>query len=189
MAFPLPNKPSIAVLPFANLSGDKEQEYFSDGLTEDIITNLAGFPNLFVIARNSTFKFKGRPVDIREVAHDLGVRYVLEGSVRRAGNTLRITAQLIDALSGNHIWAKSYDRELKDVFALQDEITTEIGSRLVSKVVAAESQRRTRKGTRNGAAYDLFLRGWQIGLEFNPRANARAIQLIEQAIEKDPTFA
>ncbi len=189
MAFKLPDKPSIAVLPFINLSGDKAQEYFADGLTEDIITSLASFPNLFVIARTSTNKFKGKAVDIRDVAHDLGVRYVLEGSVRRAGNTLRITAQLIDALSGNHIWAAKYDRELKDIFALQDEITGEIGSMLVSKVAAAEWRRRLRKGTRNAEAYDLILRASATGLEFNPRANARAIQLVEQAIEKDPKFS
>ncbi len=189
MAFKLPDRPSIAVLPFTNMSDDKAQEYFADGLTEDIITNLASFPNLFVIARHSTNKFKGKAVDIRDVAHDLGVRYVLEGSVRRAGNTVRITAQLIDALSGNHIWGNKYDRELKDIFALQDEITGEIGSRLVSKVARAEWLRRTRKGTRSAEAYDLFLRGSDTLWELNPRANARAIPLIEQAIEKDPKFA
>jgi TolB-like protein/class 3 adenylate cyclase/Tfp pilus assembly protein PilF len=189
MAFKLPDKPSIAVLQFANISGDKEQEYFADGLTEDIITSLASFPNLFVIARNSTAKFKGKAVDIRDVAHDLGVRYVLEGSVRRADNTLRITAQLIDALSGNHIWAKSYDRELKDIFALQDEIIGEIGSRLVSKVETSEWKRSSRKGTQSVEAYDLFLLGWEAFQEFNPRSSAKAIRLLEQAIELDPGYA
>jgi adenylate cyclase len=189
MAYPLPDKPAIAVLPFANLSGNEDQEYFADGLTEDLITNLASFPNLFVIARNSSATYKGQAVDIRDVAHDLGVQYVVEGSVRRDGETVRITAQLIDALSGSHVWADSYDRELKDIFALYDEITAEIGSRLVSKVAEAEFQRRTRRGTTNAEAYDLFLRGSRYAADFNPRANARAIALLEQAIEKDPGFA
>jgi TolB-like protein/class 3 adenylate cyclase len=189
MAFALPDQPSIAVLPFANLSGDKEQAYFADGLTEDIITNLASLPNLFVIARNSTNKFKGKPVDVRVVAEDLGVRYVLEGSVRRAGNRLRITAQLIDALNGHHIWANKYDRELKDVFALQDEMTFEIGTRLASNITLAEYRRRARRGTSDPEAYDLFLRSREIGLGFNPRAIARAIPLIERSIDRDPKYA
>ena len=117
-------KPSIAVLPFTNMSGDAEQEYFSDGITEDIITELSRFRNLFVIARNSSFTYKGRAVDVKKVGRELGVAYVLEGSVRRAGNRVRITAQLIDAETGNHVWADRFDRELTDVFAVQDEITT-----------------------------------------------------------------
>jgi TolB-like protein/class 3 adenylate cyclase len=128
MAFPLPDKPSIAVLPFDNLSGDPEQEYFSDGLTEEIISALGSVPRLFVIARNSTFTYKGKPVKVQQVAEELGVRYVLEGSVRKAGDKIRISAQLIDALNGHHLWAKRYDRNLSDIFAVQDEITKEIMS-------------------------------------------------------------
>ncbi|MBI4766447.1 MAG: adenylate/guanylate cyclase domain-containing protein [Deltaproteobacteria bacterium] len=126
MAFPLPDKPSIAVLPFVNMSGDPNQEFFSDGITEDIITALSRIPNLFVIARNSTFTYKGNPVKVKQVSEDLGVRYVLEGSVQKSGNRVRITAQLIDALSGYHLWADRYDREMKDLFALQDEVTKKI---------------------------------------------------------------
>ncbi len=123
MAFPLPDKPSIAVLPFNNLSGDPEQEYFSDGLTEEIISALSSVPKLFVIARNSTFTYKGKPVKVQQVSEELGVRYVLEGSVKKGGDKIRITAQLIDALSGHHLWAERYDRNLEDIFAVQDEIT------------------------------------------------------------------
>ena len=126
MALPLPDKPSIAVLPFTNMSGEKEQEYFSDGITENIITGLSKIPRLFVIARNSTFVYKGKGVKVQQVAEDLGVRYVLEGSVQRSGNRVRITTQLIDALTGNHLWAERYDRDLKDIFAVQDEITMKI---------------------------------------------------------------
>jgi TolB-like protein len=126
MAFPLPDKPSIAVLPFVNISGDPRQEYFSDGLTEEIITALGKVPNLFVIARNSTFAYKGKPVKVQQVSEELGVRYVLEGSVRKEGNNIRIAAQLIDALNGHHVWAERYDRNLKDIFAVQDEITKKI---------------------------------------------------------------
>ncbi len=183
------DKPSVAVLPFDNLSGDPEQDYFSDGLTADIITTLASAPNLLVIAHNSTARFKGNEVSVRDVARDLGVRYVLEGSVRRANNTLRITAQLIDALNGDHVWAQSYDRELEDIFRLQDEIAGEIGSRLLSNVAATEFETRTRRGTRNSDAYDLFLRGWEAIRVLSPSANARAIRLFEKAIEKDPEFA
>jgi TolB-like protein len=122
MAFPLPDKPSIAVLPFSNLSGDPEQDYFSDGLTEEIISALGSVPKLFVIARNSTFTYKGKPVKVQQVAEELGVRYVLEGSVRKGGDKIRITAQLVDALNGHHLWAKRYDRNLKDIFAVQDDI-------------------------------------------------------------------
>jgi TolB-like protein len=133
MAFPLPEKPSIAVLPFDNLTGDPKQEYFSDGMTEEIITALSKVPYLFVIARNSTFSYKGKPVKTHQVAEELGVRYVLEGSVRRAGDRVRVTAQLIDAIKGHHLWAERYERELKDTFALQDEITRKILSALEVK--------------------------------------------------------
>ena len=123
MAFPLPDEPSIAVLPFDNMSGDPKQEFFSDGITESIITALSKVPGLFVIARNSTFTYKGKPVKVKQVSEELGVRYVLEGSVQKSGDRVRITAQLIDALTGHHLWAERYDRELKDIFALQDEVT------------------------------------------------------------------
>jgi TolB-like protein/class 3 adenylate cyclase len=189
MAFPLPDKPSIAVLPFTNISGDPEQEYFADGLTEDIITKLAGFPNFFVIARNSTNRFKGEAVDIRNVAEDLGVRYVLEGSVRRSQNKLRITAQLIDALNASHLWAQKYDRELNDVFVLQDEITREVASRLASNIVNVEFQRQSRQGTTNFEAYDLFLRGYKAIEIVTAKSNAEATRLFEQALERDPGYA
>ena len=126
MAFPLPDKPSMAVLPFVNMSGDKEQESFSDGITEDIITGLSKVTRLFVIARNSTFTYKGKPVKVKQVSEELGVRYVLEGSVQKSGDRVQITAQLIDALTGNHLWAERYERERKDLFALKDEITLKI---------------------------------------------------------------
>jgi len=126
MAYPLPDKPSIAVLPFVNMSGDPKQEYFSDGLTEQIISSLSRDPALFVIARNSTFTYKGKPVKVQQVAEDLGVQYVLEGSVQKSADRLRITAQLIDAIKGHHVWSERYDREPKDIFAVQDDITIEI---------------------------------------------------------------
>ena len=133
-----PDKPSIAVLPFVNMSGDKEQEYFSDGITENIITGLSKIPRLFVIARNSTFVYKGKGVKVQQVAEDLGVRYVLEGSVQRSGNRVRVTAQLIDALTGNHLWAERYDRDLKDIFAVQDEITMRILQSMRVKLTEGE---------------------------------------------------
>ncbi len=185
MAFVLPDKPSIAVLPFDNLSADKEQQYFADGLTEYFIAGLASFPNLFVIAHGSTRKLEGKAVEIRDVAHDLGVRYVIEGGVRRSDDMVRITARLTDALSGNHIWAESYDRKLENLFALRDEITGEIGARLVGK-----ADRRSRKDAPNTEAYDLLLRARKVESSgLGPRRNARAIRLYEQAIEKDPEYA
>ena len=143
-ALPLPDKPSIAVLPFDNLSSDVEQGYFSDGITEDIITALSRFSWFFVIARNSTFAYKGKSIDIRQVGRELGVRYVLEGSVRRAGNRIRITGQLVEAETGNHIWADKYDRDLKDIFELQDEITLTIAATIEPELFAFESQRNVR---------------------------------------------
>ena len=153
MAFPLPDKPSIAVLPFNNLSGDPEQEYFSDGLTEEIISALSSVPKLFVIARNSTFTYKGKPVKVQQVAEELGVRYVLEGSVRKAGDKVRITAQLIDALNGHHLWAKRYDRNLSDIFAVQDEITKKIITAMQVKLTEGEQVRAAARGTNNLEAY------------------------------------
>src|SRR5262249_26301659 len=138
---PLPDRPSIAVLAFANLSGDKEQEYFSDGITEDIMTELSRLSELFVIARNSSFQYKDKPADVRQVGRDLGVRYVLEGSVRRSGDRLRISAQLIDAMTGGHRWAEHYDRKLDDVFGVQDEIVRTIVANLVAHVRQAETER------------------------------------------------
>ena len=157
MAFPLPDKPSIAVLPFDNLSGDPEQEYFSDGMTEQIITGLSKLSSLFVIARNSTFAYKGKPVKIQQVSEELGVRYVLEGSVQKSGDRVRITAQLIDAIKGNHLWSETYDRELKDIFALQDNITQNILSSLQVKLTLGEQARVWAGGTENLQAYLKYL--------------------------------
>jgi len=150
---PLPDKPSIAVLPFVNMSGDPEQEYFSDGMSEDIITSLSQSPDMFVIARNSTFVYKGKPVNVQQVSRELGVRYVLEGSVRKVGNRVRITAQLIDALKGHHLWAERYDRDLENIFAIQDEITLKILTALQVKLTDGEQARLYSKGTENIEAY------------------------------------
>ncbi len=158
-ALKLPDKPSIAVLPFTNMSGDIEQDYFSDGMTEDLITDLSQISGLFVISRNSVFTYKGKAVKVEQVAKDLGVRYVLEGSVRRANDKVRITAQLIDAKTGHHVWAERYDRDIKDIFALQDEVTGKIVEALAVNLVADEHARLKKKGTDNLGAYDLVLRG------------------------------
>ncbi|MBW7998534.1 MAG: adenylate/guanylate cyclase domain-containing protein, partial [Candidatus Glassbacteria bacterium] len=157
-AFPLPNKPSIAVLAFDNLSGDPEQEYFSDGLSENLITTLAKIPQLFVIARNSSFKYKGQQVDVRQVGRELGVRYVLEGSVQKAGDHIRITAQLIDAATGNHLWAGSYDREQKDIFQVMDDVTWQVVKELEVKLTYGEMVRHAMKGTKNFAALEIYLK-------------------------------
>ncbi len=157
-ALPLPDKPSIAVLPFDNMSGDPEQEYFSDGITEDIITELSKISGLFVIARNSAFTYKGRSVTLKQVGRDLGVRYVLEGSVRKAGNRLRITAQLIDAMSDHHLWAERYDRDLEDIFALQDEVARNVAAALTVALRPEEGERLSRPPTENIEAYDIYLR-------------------------------
>ena len=153
MAFPLPEKPSIAVFPFIKMSGNPKQEYFSDGITEEIITGLSKVPRLFVIARNSTFTYKGKPVKVQQVAEDLDVRYVLEGSVRKSEDRVRITVQLIDALSGDHIWAERYDRNLKDIFALQDETTLKILQALQVNLSADEQYITYMKGTDNLEVY------------------------------------
>ena len=147
MKLPLPEKPSIAVLPFVNMSGDPEQEYFSDGITEDLITDISKLSGVFVIARNSTFIYKGRPVKIQQVAEEFGVRYVLEGSVRKAEQQVRITAQLVDALTGHHLWAERYDRDLTNVFALQDEIVQKIVDALAVELTEGERGRVVRKAT------------------------------------------
>ena len=189
MALKLPDKPSIAVLPFANLSDDASQNYFADGLTEDIIIKLASLPNLFVIGRNSTERYRGKDADARIVAQNLGVKYVLHGTVRRSGNTLRLTVGLTDAVNGMNLWAEKYDREIADVFALQDEITSAVTQRLASNIVDVEFNERTRGGTRNLEAYDYFLRGWQVFRTINPKSNSRALQLFEKAIEADQNYA
>ncbi|MEN6319973.1 MAG: tetratricopeptide repeat protein [Syntrophaceae bacterium] len=189
MAFPLPDKPSIAVLPFTNMSNDPEQEFFSDGLTEEIITALGKVPKLFVIARNSTFTYKGKPVKVQQVSEELGVRYVLEGSVRKTGNNIRIAAQLIDALTGNHLWAERYDRNLKDIFAVQDEITKKIIIAMQVQLTEGEQARATAGGTNNLEAYLKFLQAKELNWRHNPESNALAKQLAEEAIALDPMFA
>jgi adenylate cyclase len=189
MAFPLPERPSIAVLPFDNLSGDAEHEYCADGITEDIITELSRFRELFVIARNSTFAYKGKPVKVQQVAEDLGVRYVLEGSVRRSTDRLRITAQLVDVLSGRHIWAENYDREPTDILALQDDITRNIVTTMAVKVDEAELERVKRKTPASLDAYDHVLRADRIFDRFGKEDNLRARALYEKAIEHDPEYA
>ncbi|WP_283811286.1 MULTISPECIES: adenylate/guanylate cyclase domain-containing protein [Bradyrhizobium] len=185
----LPDKPSIAVLPFQNMSGDPEQEYFADGMVEDIITALSRFKWLFVIARNSTFTYKGRSVDIRQVGRELGVRYVLEGSVRRAGDRVRITAQLIDAETRAHIWADRYDRALDDIFALQDEITVSTVAAIEPSVRQAEIERAKRKRPENLDAYDLVLRATPLVDTGMPEGASQAVPLLERALLLEPNYA
>lgn len=189
MAFPLPDKPSIAVLPFVNMSGDPKQEYFSDGITEEIITALSKAPRLFVIARNSTFTYKGKPVKVQKVAEDLGVRYVLEGSVRTAGDRVRITAQLIDAVTGHHLWAERYDGEMKDIFALQDGITLKILMALQIKLTEGEQRVLLGKGTNSLDAYLKLLQSGEHAVRFTTEDNVLARQLAEEAIALDPGYA
>jgi TolB-like protein/Tfp pilus assembly protein PilF len=186
---PLPDKPSIAVLPFVNMSEDPKQEYFSDGLTEEIISALSKVPKLFVIARNSTFTYKRKPVKVQQVSKELGVRYVLEGSVRKAGDRVRITAQLIDATTGHHLWAERYDRELKDIFALQDEITMKIITAMQVKLTEGEGARVHAKGTDNLDAYLKFLQGLTHAVRLNPDDDVLAQRYLEEAIALDPEFA
>src|SRR5271166_1465463 len=185
----LPDKPSIAVLPFANMSGDAEQEYFADGISEDIITALSKLPQLFVIARNSSFTFKGRNVHIGEVGKSLGVRYVLEGSVRKSGNRVRITAQLIDATTGGHLWAERFDRELTDIFAVQDDVTSRIVSALALNLSARDRQSIAAEHTDSQEAYDCFLRGRELFFRTTKDANREAGNLLRRAIELDPCYA
>jgi len=188
MSYALPDKPSIAVLPLTNMSGDPEQEYFSDGLTEEIITALSKVHNMFVIARNSTFTYKGKSVRISQVAEELGVQYVLEGSVRKAGDQVRITAQLIDALTGHHLWAERYDRDLKDIFTLQDEITKEIITALQVKLTMGEDARLLGKGTDNLEVYLKCLRARELIARSTIEGNVLARQLSEEAIALDPEY-
>ncbi len=184
----LSEKPSIAVLPFSNMSGDPDQEYFSDGMTEDITTDLSKISGLFVIARNSSFSFKGKPVKVKEVGRELGVRYVLEGSVRKAGDRVRITAQLIDADTEGHLWAERYDRDLKDIFSLQDEVTQKIVAALAVKLTEDEVERLGHKETDNLEAYDYGLRGMEYLNRTTKEANAQAKQMFERATKLDPEY-
>jgi adenylate cyclase len=188
MAYPLPDKPSIAVLPFANMSEDKEQEYFSDGMTEDLITDLSKISGLFVIARNSTFTYKGKPVKIRQVAEELGVRYVLEGSVRRAGEQVRINAQLIDASTGHHLWAERYDGSMKEVFALQDKINQKIVAALAIKLTPQEKERISDKGTQSPEAYAEFVKGREYERRRTPQNYSLSMVSLKRALEIDPQY-
>jgi len=189
MAFPLPDDPSIAVLPFDNMSGDPKQDYFSDGLSDHIITNLSKVPHLFVIARNSTFTYKGKPVKVQKVAENLGVRYVLEGSVQKTADRIRVTAQLIDAIKGHHLWAESYDQDLKDIFAVQDEITKKIITAMQVKLTEGQEVKAASKGTKNLEAYLKYLQASELINKVNPESNALAKQLAEEAVDLDPAYA
>ena len=184
-----PDKPSIAVLAFNNMSGDPEQEYFSDGISEDIITDLSKLSELHVIARNSTFAYKGKAVDVKQIGRELGVRYVLEGSVRKAANRVRVTGQLVDATSGAHIWADRFDRDLTDIFAVQDGLTQEIISALKVKLTPEKRDRLARKGTIDEEAYDLFLRGREQAWLYSKSSNVEARSLLGCAITISPGFA
>jgi len=185
---PLPDKPSIAVLPFENLSGDPEQAYFADGMVEEIITALSRFKWLFVIARNSSFTFKGRAVDVKEVGRKLGVRYVLEGSVRKSSGKVRITGQLIDAVTGTHLWADRFERDLTDVFALQDEVTVAVVSAVEPKLRQTEIAMAARRRPENHTAYDLYLRAMQLYYLATREGVAEAMRLAHRALKLDPGF-
>jgi adenylate cyclase len=185
----VPHKPSIAVLPFTNMSGDAEQEYFSDGISEDLITDLSKISGLFIIARNSTFAYKGRSIKVQEIGRDLGVRFVLEGSIRKVGNRVRITAQLIDAGSGGHLWAERFDRELTDIFATQDEVVEKIVAALAVNLTQGEAQRLRRRGTASVEAYETWLRARELLSRSTREAIAQAKAMYRRAIEIDPNFA
>jgi adenylate cyclase len=185
----LPEKPSIAVLPFDNLSGDPNQDYFADGITENIITALSKIPEVFVIARNSVFRYKGKPIKVQKVADDLGIRYVLEGSIQRASNRFRITGQLIDATTGHHLWAEKYDRVLEDFFAVQDEITLAIVSSLQVKLTDGEQARLRDRSTDDLEAWGLAVRGYSYWHRYTKEDNAKARELFQRAIEVDPVYA
>ena len=183
------DKPSIAVLPFTNMSGDPEQEYFSDGMVEEIITELSRFRSLFVIARNSSFTYKGRAVDVKQVGRELGVRYVLEGSVRKAGTRVRITGQLIDTATGGHLWADKFDGSLEDVFSLQEQVTASVVGAIAPKLEQAEIERAKRKPTESLDAYDYYLRALAFANQMTKGANDEALRLFNCAITRDPAFA
>jgi len=176
----LPDKPSIAVLPFTNLSGDPKQEHFADGMTEELITTLSKVSGLFVIASNSVFTYKGKPVKVQEVSRELGVRYVLEGSIRKADNRMRVAAQLIDATTGRHLWAERYDRELKDVFAVQDEITRKIVTAMEVKLTEGEQARIRRQGTNSVEAWEAYVQGLEALRRITREGNAEAERMTER---------
>ena len=185
----LPEKPSIAVLPFENLSDDPEQEYFSDGMAEDLITDISKISGLFVIARNSSFAFKGQTIDVKVIAEQLGVKHILEGSVRKMGPKLRVNAQLIDAASGGHIWAERYDGDMADIFEFQDNIREQIVSALQVSLTPTDKALTERKPTDSVEAYDLFLKGRANFYRYTPEHLLEAIKCLEEAIEIDPNFA
>jgi adenylate cyclase len=185
---PLPDKPSLAVLPFQNMTGDAEQEYFVDGMVEEITTAIARLPWLFVIARNSAFTYKGKPVDVKQVAQELGVRYVLEGSVRKAGNRVRITGQLIDTTTGAHIWADRFDGALDDIFELQDQVASSVAGAIEPKLRQSEIERASRKPTANLTAYDLYLRALAQSYRYTEEGLAEAVVLARQALAIDPSY-
>jgi adenylate cyclase len=186
---PLPDKPSVAVLPFANMSSDPEQDFFADGIAEDIITALSRYPSLFVIARNSCFTYKGRAVDVTQVGRELGVRYLLEGSLRKAGNRIRVTAQLVEAANGNHVWAERYDRDLADIFGVQDEITDAVTTSIAPAIADAELHRAMRKPPGSLDAWGVYQRGlWHLG-RFAAEDSAEAQRYFQEAIDLDPNFA
>src|SRR5262249_34628199 len=185
---PLPDKPSIAVLPFANMSGDPEQEYFADGIAEDVLTTLSQIQELVVIARNSSFVFKGQARDIREIGRILGVRHVLEGSVRKAGNRVRLAAQLIDSLNGSHVWADRFEGDLDDVFALQDRITQDIVTALEVRLTYGEEARVWRKRSGSPLVYEHFLKGRALYVNFAKHTHAQARSEFERALELNPAF-
>jgi adenylate cyclase len=188
-ALPLPDKPSAAVLPFTNMSVDPEQEFFADGIAEDVITALSRYPSLFVIARNSSFTYKGRAVDVKQVGRELGVRYVLEGSLRKAGSRIRVTAQLVEAETGKHVWADRYDRDLADIFAVQDEIAQAVTIAIAPAIAQAEQQRAMRKPPENLDSWAAYQRGLWHFSKWTPNDNEMAQKFFEQAIAFDPTFA
>jgi adenylate cyclase len=188
-ALALPDKPSVAVLPFTNMSGDAEQEFVSDGIAEDVITALSRYPSLFVIARNSSFTYKGRAIDVKQVGRELGVRYVLEGSVRKAGNRIRVTAQLVEAATGNHVWAERYDRDLADIFAVQDELTEALTTAMAPAIADAELKRAMRRPPGSLDAWAAYQRGlWHLS-KATPDDDATAQDFFRQAIDLDPNFA
>jgi TolB-like protein len=188
-ALPLPDKPSLAVLPFENMSGDPEQEYFADGIVEEITTAIARLPWLFVIARNSSFTYKGKAADVKQVARELGVRYVLEGSVRKGGNRVRITGQLIDTTTGAHIWADRFDGALDDIFELQDQIASSVVGAIEPRLRQSEIEHAARKPTENHTAYDLYLRALALSHQFTPESLGEAVSVLRQALQIDPSYA
>jgi adenylate cyclase len=188
-ALPLPDKPSVAVLPFTNMSVEPEQEFFGDGIAEDVITALSRYPSLFVIARNSSFTYKGRAVDVKQIGRELGVRYVLEGSLRKSGNRMRVTAQLVEAETGTHVWAERYDRDLTEIFAVQDEIAEAVTIAIAPAIAEAEQQRAMRKPPGNLDAWAAYQRGlWHVS-KATPDDNALAQKFFQQAIDLDPNFS